>query len=280
MGVQIKKGAIRVVPAKAATCQMVFCLKEKTNRRINSHQWALEAFGRVLNPTICVFIDVGTEPEPGSIFRLWKAFDQHPFCGSVSGVTKVLLNPKHGILDNPLLAAQNFEYKMWNILDRPFDSLFGLRFDMPGAMLAYRYIALQNNKHGFGPLRDYFASGSLNSEGVFTQNMSLTEERGLSFALITKRSCKWDLRYEYGASASIDVPETPSDYVLQRRRWLNGSFFGSVYAITNIHHIFRSDHDAQRKVLLLVQCVYQTIALLYSWFSIVSKSLVYVGGLH
>jgi chitin synthase len=273
MRVQIKKGAVKVVPTEAATCQMLFCLKEKNQKRINSHRWALEAFGRVLDPAICVFIDIGTEPEPGSILHLWNAFDQHPSCGSVSGVTKVLMNPKHGIFNNPLLAAQNFEYKMWNILDRPFDSFLGLRFDMPGAMLAYRYIALQNNRYGDGPLKDYFALESNYSEGVFTMNMSLTEERGLSFALITKRNCNWDLRYEYAASATVDVPEIPSAYVLQRRRWVNGTFFGSIYAITNIYLIFRSGHEARRKLLLFVQCIYQTIALLYSWFSIVSHHL-------
>lgn len=262
---------MKVVPTGAVPCQLVFCLKERNQKKLNSHRWALQAFGRILNPKICIFIDAGTEPGPASFFHLWKAFDEHPSCGSVSGVTKVHLDRHHKLITNPLLAAQNFEYKLWNVLDRPFDSLFGLRFDMPGAMLAHRFVALQNDKYGDGPLRQYFSSERYtNDTGSFAANMALTEDRALSFALVTKRNCHWDLKYEYAASAAVDVPEALAEYVLQQRRWFNGNLFGSIYAISHIKLIFRSSHSVPRKLLLVFQCIYQSVALLYSWFSIVS----------
>jgi cellulose synthase/poly-beta-1,6-N-acetylglucosamine synthase-like glycosyltransferase len=46
---------------------------------------------------------------------------------------------------NPLVAAQNFEYKMSNILDKPLESVFGFISVLPGAFSAYRYIAVQND---------------------------------------------------------------------------------------------------------------------------------------
>jgi chitin synthase len=58
--------------------QLIFCLKEKNAKKINSHRWFFNAFGRVLNPNICVLLDVGTKPSDKSIFKLWKgtsAFD-------------------------------------------------------------------------------------------------------------------------------------------------------------------------------------------------------------
>lgn len=55
-----------------------------------------------------------------------------------------------------LVAAQNFEYKMSNILDKPLESVFGYITVLPGAFSAYRYIALQNDAVGEGPLQKYF----------------------------------------------------------------------------------------------------------------------------
>lgn len=271
MKVEVKGNTVKVVPTGAVPCQLLFCLKERNQKKLNSHRWALQAFGSILNPKICIFIDAGTEPGPASIFHLWKAFDEHPSCGSVSGVTTVHLDRRQKLITNPLLAAQNFQYKLWNVLDRPFDSLFGLRFDMPGAMLAYRFVALQNDKYGDGPLSQYFSPERYaGNAGSFAANMALTEDRALSFALVAKRNCHWDLRYEYAASAAVDVPEDPAQYLSQQRRWLNGNLFGSIYAISHIKLILGSNHSSSRKLLLVLQCIYQTAALLVSWFSIVS----------
>jgi chitin synthase len=50
---------------------------------------------------------------------LWKAFDINSNVGGACGEI-VALKGKYGRnLINPLVAAQNFEYKMSNILDKP-----------------------------------------------------------------------------------------------------------------------------------------------------------------
>ena len=45
---------------------------------------------------------------------------------------------------------------MSNILDKPLESVFGYITVLPGAFSAYRYIALQNDTQGEGPLQKYF----------------------------------------------------------------------------------------------------------------------------
>lgn len=98
---------------------------------------------RVLQPNVCVLLDVGTRPGNNSIYRLWKTFDVNSnvggACGEIAAYKgknwKYLLNPlgkvtrKH---DAPTcadrsckVAAQNFEYKLSNILDKPTESMFG-----------------------------------------------------------------------------------------------------------------------------------------------------------
>lgn len=110
----------------------------------------------MLEPNVCVLLDVGTMPGPTSIYHLWKAFDINSNVGGACGEI-VALKGKLGVnLLNPLVAAQNFEYKMSNILDKPLESIFGYITVLPGAFSAYRYIALQNDRMGEGPLQKYF----------------------------------------------------------------------------------------------------------------------------
>lgn len=79
------KGADKgIVPA-----QILFCLKEQNAKKINSHRWFFNAFGPVLQPNVCVLIDVGTRPGNTSIYHLWKTFDLNASVAGTCGEIKV-----------------------------------------------------------------------------------------------------------------------------------------------------------------------------------------------
>ncbi|KAI2474524.1 Glycosyltransferase family 2 protein (mitochondrion) [Pyrenophora tritici-repentis] len=216
------------------------------------------AFGTVLDPNVCVLIDAGTKPGKDSVYQLWKAFDLEPMCAGAC-------------------ATQNFEYKMSNILDKPLESAFGFISVLPGAFSAYRYVALQNDKTGQGPLEKYFAGEKMHgaNAGIFTANMYLAEDRILCFELVSKRNCHWILQYVKSATGETDVPTTMAEFISQRRRWLNGSFFAAVYALAHSFDIFRSDHSFLRKTMFLVEFVYQTISMIFAWFALGNFFLVF-----
>ncbi|KAF2229336.1 glycosyltransferase family 2 protein [Viridothelium virens] len=275
MGLDIKKGVVQVKKGNTPV-QMLFCLKEKNQKKINSHRWFFQAFGPVLDPNICVLIDAGTKPGRDSIYKLWKAFDVEPMCAGACGEIKAML--VHGKkLFNPLVATQNFEYKMSNILDKPLESAFGFISVLPGAFSAYRYVALQNDKTGQGPLQKYFLGEKLHgtNAGTFTANMYLAEDRILCWELVSKRNSEWILQYVKSASGETDVPEEMADFILQRRRWLNGSFFAAVYALAHSGQLFRSNHSALRKLMLFIEFAYQTINMLFAWFALGNFFLVF-----
>jgi chitin synthase len=82
--------------------QVIFCLKEKNQTKINSHRWFFNAFGPILQPNVCILLDVGTEPGPKSIYCLWKAFDLNSNVGGACGEIVALKGKYLQNLINPL----------------------------------------------------------------------------------------------------------------------------------------------------------------------------------
>ncbi|KAG8694636.1 Chitin synthase, class 3 [Ceratobasidium sp. 394] len=260
-----KKGGPGVVP-----CQILFCMKEKNKKKINSHRWFFNAFGPLLQPNVCILLDVGTRPGSKSIYHLWKTFDVNSNVGGACGEIAAYKGKRWKALWNPLVAAQNFEYKTSNILDKPTESIFGYISVLPGAFSAYRYIALQNDENGRGPLASYFKGEVQHGrqQDIFTSNMYLAEDRILCFELIAKRNADWVLRYVKSAIGETDVPDALPEFISQRRRWLNGSFFAAVYSIAHVSQIMQSGHSLTRRIALLAETLYNLIGLITAWFAI------------
>ncbi|KAG5463220.1 MAG: chitin synthase-domain-containing protein [Olpidium bornovanus] len=236
--------------------QIIFCLKEQNKKKLNSHRWFFNAFGPIIKPNVCVLLDVGTRPTGTSLYHLWKAFDRDQQVAGACGEIAADLGDNWVNLLNPLVATQNFEYKMSNILDKPLESVFGYISVLPGAFSAYRYVALQDSSPGHGPLSQYFKGETMHGAGagVFEANMYLAEDRILCF--------------ELSAKAETDVPDNVPEFISQRRRWLNGSFFAAAYALWKWNQIWGTDHSLARKLMLQVEFVYNTISMLFSWFSL------------
>ncbi|KAG6366920.1 hypothetical protein INS49_001101 [Diaporthe citri] len=178
---------------------------------------------------------------------------------------------------NPLVASQNFEYKMSNILDKPLESVFGYITVLPGALSAYRYHALQNDETGHGPLSQYFKGEVLHGQhaDVFTANMYLAEDRILCWELVAKRGERWVLKYVKNCTGETDVPDTLPEFISQRRRWLNGAFFAAVYSLIHFKQLLATDHTVPRKALLLIESFYQFIQLIFTYFSLANFYLTF-----
>jgi chitin synthase len=211
----------------------------------NSQRWFFNAFGPILNPTsvsssmLVQWYHAWAHLDIPSL----EAFDINSNVGGACDEI-VALKGKYGVnLLNPLVTAQNFEYKMSNILDKPLESIFGYITVLPGAFSAYRYIAIQNEKSDeAGPLYKYFLGAKMHgSGGIFTTNMYLAEDRILCWELVSKRGCSW-------------------------RRWLNGSFFAAVHSTFHFYYIYRSSHTLMRKFWIHVEMVYQFLNLIFSWY--------------
>ncbi|QLG74244.1 hypothetical protein HG535_0G01280 [Zygotorulaspora mrakii] len=251
--------------------QLLFCLKEQNQKKINSHRWAFEGFAELLQPDIVTLLDAGTMTGKDSIYQLWREF-RNPQVGGACGEIKAELGRGFKHLLNPLVASQNFEYKMSNILDKTTESNFGFITVLPGAFSAYRFEAVKGQ-----PLQKYFYGESMEDKGfhIFSSNMYLAEDRILCFELVTKKNSNWILKYCRSSYASTDVPERVPEFILQRRRWLNGSFFAGVYSFFHFHRIWTSGHNVWRKIMLSIEFFYLLLNTIISWFSLSSFFLVF-----
>jgi chitin synthase len=255
--------------------QMIFCLKQKNSKKINSHRWLFNAFGRILNPEVCILLDAGTKPGPKSLLSLWEGFYNDKDLGGACGEIHAMLGKGGRKLLNPLVAGQNFEYKISNILDKPLESSFGYVSVLPGAFSAYRFRAIMGRPleqyfHGDHTLSKVFGKKGIDGMNIFKKNMFLAEDRILCFELVAKAGSKWHLTYIKAAKGETDVPEGAPEFIGQRRRWLNGSFAASMYAIMHFGRMYKSSHNIVRMFFLHVQLLYNMFTVFISWFMLAS----------
>ncbi|GAA95000.1 glycosyltransferase family 2 protein [Mixia osmundae IAM 14324] len=250
--------------------QVMLLLKERNAKKINSHRWLFNAVAKQLNPNIAILIDVGTLPGPKSIYHLWKAFDRNSNVAGACGEIVTMKGKFRSGLLNPLVAAQDYEYKMSNILDKPFESVLGYISVLPGAFSAYRYVALRNDGLGHGPLATYFKGETLAGKDAdtFTSNCYLAEDRILCWELVASPGHAWVLKYVKNAKGETDVPTDVAEFISQRRRWLNGAFFCAVFSILHFTRLLKTDHSKMRKLLLMFETLYNVLSLVFAFMSL------------
>jgi len=242
---------------------LIFALKEKNRGKIDSHWWFFNAFCQDVNPEYCFLLDVGTVPNSSAFYELYHALERNTDVAGCCGELTTLDGCKMG---HPLVAAQRFEYKVANILDKAMESAFGYISVLPGAFSAYRYEALLGE-----PLERYFhhLTTPLEKARPFESNMYLAEDRILCYELVAKKGQKYILEYVKNAQAKTDVPNQLPALIKQRRRWLNGSLFALLYALLNWQKIItQTAHPWYRKVSFCVQFLFYILVTTMSWFSI------------
>ncbi|KAJ8113729.1 hypothetical protein OPT61_g4205 [Boeremia exigua] len=258
--------------------QLIFCLKQKNSKKINSHRWLFNAFGRILNPEVAILIDAGTKPGHHSLLSLWESFYNDKDLGGACGEIHAMLGKRGRALLNPLVAIQNFEYKISNVLDKPLESSFGYVSVLPGAFSAYRFRAIMGRPleqyfHGDHTLSEILGKKGIDGMNIFKKNMFLAEDRILCFELVAKAGAKWHLSYVKASKGETDVPEGAAEFIGQRRRWLNGSFAASLYSIMHFGRLYSSNHGIIRLFFLHIQLVYNMANVLFTWFSLASYYL-------
>lgn len=83
-------------------------------------------------------------------------------------------------------------------------------------------------------------------------NMYLAEDRILSLGIYCQQDKKFTLRYVPDAIAYTDPMKSHEQLMIQRRRWINSSYFAFMYVFRNYYYnAMESSHNFMRKYILL-----------------------------
>lgn len=248
------------VEYKSVPMQCIVVVKQQNARKINSHRWFFNAVCQKIQPEVCILLDVGTKPLKDAFYNLYREFELYLDIGGACGEIYVDISGLK--LLNPLVACQNFEYKMSNILDKPFESVCGYISVLPGAFSAYRWSAIKGR-----PLQQYFL-GEIPTDDIKSANLYLAEDRILCWEVVAKADEKYRLKYVKGAKAQTDCPDTLPELISQRRRWLNGSFFAALHSLYNLRLILKTNHSTTQVAILMAQALYNFINVFLVWFQV------------
>ncbi|KAM5526289.1 chitin synthase 3 [Fusarium oxysporum f. sp. phaseoli] len=235
--------------------QLMLLMKASDCGKLNSYRWLYNGFARVLDRNMTVNLDVGTKLGKQALFMLWKEFDLEPMLAAACGEISCSLGGNWLNLLNPSVAAQNVEYKVRFQLDRTFKSATGFLSLRSGACSAYRYVGSSGK-----PLEDMLLGDPTWIQGhncdrpalsPVNINRHLADDRVICFRIISKPNTQWLLKY-VPVTATTDIPMTTTDFINQRRRWLNGAFFSTIYVLKRCGHLWRSDHTIKRKVAFFI----------------------------
>ncbi|KAG0214021.1 Chitin synthase, class 2 [Mortierella sp. NVP41] len=243
--------------------QLVFCLKERHTKKLNSHRWFFHALCPLLEPRITLLTTAGAKIGNGSLFHLWNAFDRNPHTAGACGEIRVAKGLLWWKVLNPIIAAQIFEYKVSSVLEKPFESIFGYISVMPSALVAYRYETLLPEPiSGKGPLTTYFEPDYLvfsddhRDVGEVLEYSYFAEDQILPFLVATRPRAQNTMQYVRSAWAETELPAGIGSFLGMKRKWQNRRFFGLIYAVSHVAAIWRSGHNVARKLWMTLEIIY------------------------
>ncbi|KAE8149565.1 chitin synthase-domain-containing protein [Aspergillus avenaceus] len=244
--------------------QMLFCLKEQSRGRVDTLDWVIRAFGNVIEPTMCVFLDPGTIVKKEALYHLWRALESEPLCAAACGQMEIRFSLK-SFFSNPLPMVYHFEQKWNSVVDQPFASVIGFAKVMPSGMSAYRYLALHNDD---GPISRYLAGAAATDSIGSRFRSQLAGSAMFPLEILTQRHYRWLLRYVRASETVPGIPYRIGHFLEWQQETNKRDFYASVYGIANLFSILRCQHSILRKSLVVFSLLHHVLELVMLWFSI------------
>ena len=152
---------------------LLFCIKQKNDGKINSHKWFFQGICDYLQPDYTLLLDIGTRPDHNSVLKLVNYFEANPQVGGLCGEIEAECVPGT-FFESFIQAAQYYEYKSAYSPEKPCESLFGWTTALPGAYSMLRLKAVVGT-----PLDILFKNTSRSAQVMSCSeaNEYLTEDR-------------------------------------------------------------------------------------------------------
>lgn len=250
-------------------------IKRHNQKKINSHEWGLRAFGHVGQCNYVLTTDCGTLFDPNCVQNLFEYMEANAGCVACTGRLRVMTAEQQAdpsvqdscdtLVESMLRRVQRYELEFEHLASRPAGSMTGYVELLPGPCAFFRQAEIKD-----APLDEYFAMGYKPPQdlGLLQSNLKISEDR------ITSWSSVWlgdQAQYSAWVEDAIfycEAEMTAKDLTLQRRRWLNGKFSGQVYFLSRLDVLFSSKNPMWMKLSCTLLALLQVAAFLVSYLSV------------
>jgi len=269
--VPITPGA-KEATGKDRTLYITLIVKRDNRRKHNSHEWFFgrNGFSEYYKHEYCFATDCGTLFEPDCLSGLINYMERHPTVSVCTGRQRVMSKSQQGSseslisLDTLFRLAQCYDYESSFACFMGAFALFGFLPVVPGPCGLYRASDI------LGPARDWYfevVNTDPDTSGMVLGNLRIAEDRVLSYSAVLKTTEPRSMALIPEATFYFEAECSFEKFLLQRRRWTNGTVAGYIYmCLQNPGIIFRAKMNPIRKmcVYLLLLCqmvVYVVVAL-------------------
>lgn len=212
-------------------------VKINNRRKHNSHEWfmARSGFAQATNAEYMFMTDAFTLFNPTCLYHLVTYMDDNEEYAAVTGRQRVMGREQQGTCESifsfkyMLRMVQMVDFESANAIYNGAFSMGGMLPVIPGPCGLYRASdILQNN------VRDWYF-GIVNEEpdqtGLVLGNLRIAEDRVLSYASVLKAKDEKYMAFNPHAIFYFEAELELMKFVLQRRRWINGSVAGYIWLI-------------------------------------------------
>ena len=232
-------------------------IKLDNRRKHNSHEWFIghNGFAEKMESKYLLCTDAFTLFNTTAIYHLVNYLEKNPKCAAVTGRARVMtreqqLNDKETWSEYILRCCQLHDFELSCMVYNGAFSLGGVLPVIPGPCGLYRSTSVLNND----VRNEYFGALNANADkvGIVLGNLKIAEDRLLTYLSIFKNNGS-NMVFVPMAIFYFEAEVELKRFLLQRRRWINGSMAGYVYLLlTNPSIIFNWKANIIRKIYVII----------------------------
>ncbi|AYV82106.1 MAG: hypothetical protein Homavirus7_12 [Homavirus sp.] len=212
-------------------------VKINNRRKHNSHEWymAKNGFAESVKAEYLFMTDAFTLFNETCIYHLITYMDSNHKYSAVTGRQRVMSRSQQGTYESIfsfpywLRMVQLYDFELANAVYNGAFSMGGLLPVIPGPCGLYRASDVLQDQ-----VRDWYF-GIVNEEpdqtGLVLGNLRIAEDRVLSYSAVLKTSEEKFMAFNPHAIFYFEAETELMKFVLQRRRWINGSVAGYIWLL-------------------------------------------------
>ena len=259
-------------------------IKVNNRRKHNSHEWFLAktGFAEAVNAKYLFLTDAFTLYCTKCLYYLAKDLDKNQNLSAVTGRQRLMTRDQQGSGESKfsfgyvLRLIQLYDFELANAVYNGAFHLGGLLPVIPGPCGMYRASdLLQDNVRN-----SYFAvvNEEPSKTGLVLGNLRIAEDRILSYYSVIKTQEQKSMAFNNLAVFYFEAETDLERFILQRRRWINGSVAGYIYLLyISIRDFLNWEAPWYRKlyVWILLMCQFLIYCMVAIVPGITLKTLYY-----